>query len=144
MMAWTLVVHILGLVFWIGALLIVTNLLAQHAQETSPEVRQAFGRLEMRLFRGMANPGALLTVITGITLILTNRSYYLRAGWLHAKLVLVAVLIGLHWVVFSRTRAFVAGRIRLQRRECITLHGAIVLIFLGILILVLPGQLFWK
>ncbi len=144
MTAWTLVFHILGLVFWIGGLLIVTNLLAQHTQEASPEARQALGRLEMKLLRGMANPGALLTVITGLMLIFLNRSYYLRAGWLHAKLALVAVLLGLHWVVFSRTKSFVVGRIELQRRDCMTLHGAIALIFLGILILVLPGQLFWK
>ncbi len=144
MTAWTLVVHILALVFWIGGLLIATTLLAQHTQETSPEVRQALGRLETKILRAMANPGALLSVLTGVLLISTNPSYYLRAGWLHAKLVLVVVLIGLHWVVYSRTKAFVAGRIELQRRDCLTLHGAIALIFLGILILVLPGQLFWK
>ena len=92
----------------------------------------------------MANPGAVVTVITGILLIATNRSYYLRASWLHAKLALVVVLIGLHWVVFSKTKSFVAGRIELQRRDCMTLHGVIALIFIGILVLVLPGRLYLK
>ena len=144
MTAWTLVFHILGLVLWIGGLLIETNILARHAQETSPEVREALGHTEMRLLNGMANPGALLTVVSGIILILINRSYFLHAAWLHAKLALVVVLLGLHVVVFSRTKAFAAGRRDLQRRECMTLHGAISLLFLGILILVLPGQVFLK
>jgi putative membrane protein len=144
MTAWTLVFHILGLVFWIGGLLIETNVLARHTQETSAEVRQALGRLEMRLLRAMADPGAALTLVTGIILIWTNPSYFLHAAWLHAKLALVVVLIGLHAVVRSRTKAFVAGRIELQRRDCMVLHGAISLIFLGILVAVLPGQVFLK
>ena len=144
MTAWTLVFHILGFVFWIGGLLVETSLLAQHTQEASPDTRQALGRLELRLLRGMATPGALLAVVTGIVLIFTNPSYYLRAGWLHAKLVLVVILIGLHWVVLSRTKSFAAGRIGLERRDCMLLHGAISLIFLGILVFVLPGQLFFK
>lgn len=144
MTAWTLVFHILGLVFWVGALLIVTSVLARHTEESSLEVREAFGRTEMRLLNGMAMPGALLTVFSGIFLILLNPSYFLRAGWLHAKLVLVLILIGFHWVVFSRTKSFGAGRISLDRRACMILHGAITLIFLGILICVLPGRFFLK
>jgi len=144
MTAWLLVFHILGLVFWLGGLLIATSILARHTQETSVDARQALGRIEIRLLKAMANPGAVVTVITGILLIATNRSYYLRASWLHAKLALVVVLIGLHWVVISKTKSFVAGRIELQRRDCMTLHGVIALIFIGILVLVLPGRLFLK
>lgn len=140
MVAWTLVFHILGLVFWVGGLLIETTALGQHTQETSVEARRALGRLEMRLLHAMANPGAVISVMTGIILIWTNPSYFLHAGWLHAKLVLVLALIALHGVVLSRTKSFIAGRIELQRRDCIFLHGAISLIFLGILVCVLPGQ----
>lgn len=144
MTAWTLVVHIVGLVFWIGGLLVATSMLAQHAQQSTSEARQALGAVEMRLLKAMANPGAFLSVITGIVLILTNSSYYLRAGWLHAKLVLVVILIGLHWVVLSRAKSFVDGRMEFQRRDWMILHGAISLTFLGILVCVLPGQVFLK
>jgi putative membrane protein len=144
MTAWTLVFHIFGLVFWVGALLIVTSVLARHTEERSLEVREAFARTEKRLLNGMAMPGALLTVFSGVFLILLNPPYYLRAGWLHAKLVLVMILIGIHWVVFSRTKSFGAGRTSLDRRACMTMHAAITLIFLGILICVLPGQVFLK
>lgn len=144
MTAWTLVFHILGLVFWVGGLLIETSVLAQHAQESLPEVRQAMGRLEMRLLNGMAAPGALISVLTGIILVFTNSAYFLHAGWLHAKLALVVVLIGLHATVFSRTRSFIAGRIELERRDCMILHGAVSLTLVGILVLVLPGRIFMR
>ena len=90
MVAWVLVFHLIGLVFWLGSLLVVTHVLAVHSEEPSPQVRAAFGRLEMRLFKGLAHPGAALMVITGAILIGQN-PHYLLEHWLHAKLLLVLV-----------------------------------------------------
>ena len=136
MVAWILVFHLIGLVFWLGSLLVVTHVLAVHSEEPSPEARAAFGRLEMRLFKGLAHPGAALMVITGAILIGQN-PHYLLEHWLHAKLLLVLVLIVLDLRVYFRAAAFLAGRVELRRRECMALHGAISLVFFGILILVL-------
>ncbi len=144
MTAWTLVFHLIGLVFWIGGLLIATQVFAQHSREAAPEAREALARIEGRLLRAMANPGALLTVLTGIILILSNRSYYLHASWLHAKLALVLLLMGLHGVVLSRSRAVLGRGIDFERRTWITLHGTIALVFIGILVCVLPGQALWR
>ncbi len=146
MTAWTLVFHLIGLVFWIGGLLIATQVFAQHSQEAAPEAREALARIERRLLRAMANPGALLTVLSGIILILSNKSYYLHASWLHAKLALVVLLIGLHGVVLSRSRAVLSrpALSGIERRTWITLHGAIALVFIGILVCVLPGQALWR
>ena len=63
--------------------------------------------------------------------------HYLLEHWLHAKLLLVLVLIVLDLRVYFRAAAFLAGRVELHRRECMALHGAISLVFFGILILVL-------
>jgi len=135
MVAWLLVFHLIGLVFWLGSLLVVTHVLALHSEEPSPEARAAFGRLEMRLFKGLAHPGAALMVFTGGILI-AEKPHYLLEHWLHAKLLLVAVLMVLDLRVYLRTAAFLAGRVELNRRECMALHGAISLVFFGILILV--------
>jgi putative membrane protein len=136
MVAWVLVFHLIGLVFWLGSILVVTQILAIHSEEPSTEARAAFGRLEMKLFKGLAHPGAALMVITGAILIGEN-PHYLREHWLHAKLLLVAILIVLDLRVYFRTTAQLAGRAVLQRRECMALHGAISLVLFGILILVL-------
>src|SRR5208283_6048084 len=136
MIAWTLVFHIIGLVFWLGSLLVVTQVLALHTAEANPETRETLGRLESKLLRGLAHPGAAIMVITGFLLVSHDPSY-LREHWLHAKLFLVVVLVALDLRLTFRARAFQEGKIELSRRECMFLHGAISLVFLAILILVL-------
>lgn len=134
---WTLVFHILGIVFWLGSLLVVTHVLASDADSESDEVHEILGRLEAKLFNGIAHPGAIIAIISGAILIYGNPGYYLHAAWLHAKLLLVAIIIVLDAVTYIRAKAFHAGRITLRRRECMMLHGGIALIFIGILIMVL-------
>ena len=136
MIAWTLVFHIIGLVFWLGGLLVVTHVVALHTEEPSAEGRAALGRLEAKLFRGMAHPGAALMVISGSILLFLHPSF-LHQFWLQLKLALVVVMIGLDLRLYFRTRAFIAGRIQMRRKECMALHGAIALVFSLILILVL-------
>jgi len=134
--AWVLVFHILGFVFWTAGLLVATQVLATHTQEKSDEVRRVLSRLETKLLKGVAHPGAAITVVAGIAVVVIQPAY-LHQGWLHAKLFLVAILIALDLIVHARARAFQAGRIELRRRECKMLHGAISLVFLGILVLVM-------
>jgi len=136
MTAWILVFHVTGLVFWLGSLLVVTHILAIHSEEPSMEVREALGRLEVKLFKGLAHPGAAVMVISGIIMIGEN-PHYLREHWLQAKLLLVVLLIILDLRVYFRTGALLAGGAELRRRECMALHGAISLVFFVILILVL-------
>src|SRR5208282_3136187 len=136
MAAWTLVFHIIGLVFWLGSLLVVTQILAIHTEETSPETRVTLERLESKLLKGLAHPGAALMVITGFLLV-SQDPRYLREHWLHGKLLLVIILVALDLRVTFRARAFQQGKIELSRRECMALHGAISLVFFAILILVL-------
>jgi len=136
MVAWILVFHIIGLVFWLGSLLVVTQIVSIHTEETSAQTRVTLAQLETKLLKGLAHPGAAIMVVTGILLLYQDPNY-LRETWLHAKLFLVVVLVVLDlWLTF-RTRAFQEGKIELSRRECMVLHGAISLVFLVIVILVL-------
>ena len=136
MVAWTLVFHVIGLVFWLGSLLVVTQILAMHTEEKSPETRHTLERLETRLLRGLTHPGAALMVITGFLLV-SEDPRVLQEHWLHGKLLLVIILVVLDLRVTFRARALQEGKTELSRRECMALHGAISLVFLAILILVL-------
>ena len=137
-----LVVHVLGLVFWVGGLLVTSMALTRHTQEASAEVRQALARLERIYLRGLADPGALLTMLAGASLISTNSHYYLHAPWLHIKLTFVLLLIVLHGIVAMRTKAFATGRIALQRSEARMLVIGTLFLFLSILIATLVGQVY--
>ena len=75
-------------------------------------------------------------IITGILLV-SEDTHVLREAWLHGKLLLVVILIVLDLRVTFRAKKFHEGKIEMTRRECMALHGAISLVFFGILILVL-------
>jgi putative membrane protein len=137
-----LVAHIFGFVFWVSGLLVTSMALTRHTQEASAEARQAFARLERIFLRGLADPGALLTILAGAGLISTNPHYYLHAPWLHIKLTFVLLLIGLHGMVAMRTKAFSTGKIQLQRSEARLLVLATLFLFLSILIATLVGQVY--
>ena len=134
--AWALVFHVIGIVFWVGGLLTTTTVLGIHTRQESPDARVPLEHLEVKLLKGMAHPGAAITILAGLTVVWMQPSY-IHQHWLHAKLFLVAILATLDLVVYMRTKAFHKGEIKLQRRECLILHGAISLVFLGIVILVL-------
>jgi len=134
----------LGLVFWVGGLLVTSMALTRHTQEASAEAKEALARLERIYLRGLADPGALLTILAGLGLISTNSSYYLHAPWLHIKLTFVLFLIGLHGFVAMRTKAFSGGRIVLQRGQARMMVVATLLIFLSILIATLVGQVYLR
>lgn len=136
MVGWTLVFHLAGLVFWLGSLLVVTHVLAVHAEEPSREAQAALGRLEMKLLKGLTHPGAAIMVVSGI-LLLVQLPFALRELWFYLKLLLVVVLIVLDLRVYFLTKAFIAGRIVLRRRDAMVLHGAIAAVFLSIIVLVL-------
>jgi putative membrane protein len=137
-----LVGHIFGLVLWVSGLLVTSMALTRHTQEVSVEVREALARLERIYLRGLADPGALLTILAGISLIMTKPSYYLHAPWLHIKLTFVLFLIVLHGIVAMRTKAFATGKIQMQRSQARMLVIATLFIFLSILIATLVGQVY--
>jgi putative membrane protein len=137
-----LVVHIFGIVFWVSGLLVTSMALTRHTQENSPEARQALARLERIYLRGLADPGALLVILAGVSLIMTKPSYYLHAPWLHIKLTFVLLLIALHGIVAVRAKRFASGQIAMQRSEARLLVIFTLLIFLSILIATLVGQVY--
>jgi putative membrane protein len=137
-----LVAHVFGLVFWVSGLLVTSMALTRHTQEASAEARQALARLERIFLRGLADPGALLTILAGASLIMTNSHYYLHAPWLHIKLTFVLLLIALHGMVAVRTKKFAGGRIEMQRSEARMLVLATLFLFLSILIATLVGQVY--
>jgi putative membrane protein len=139
MVAWLLVLHIFGFTLWISGLLMASFVLLRHVGEKVPETRASLAGIEKLALRGLADPGATLAILGGILLILSNRQYYLHALWLHIKLVFVLLLIVLHVIVGTRSKAYAAGRISLDGGYVRLLAIVIVLVFISILVATLPG-----
>jgi len=140
MVPWLLVVHIFGFTLWISGLLMTSFVLLRHIGVTEAETRASLAGIEKLGLRALADPGATLAILAGILLITTNSSYYLHARWLHIKFIFVLLLIALHVIVGTRSKAFASGRITLDRGYVRLLSIVTVLVFISILIATLPGE----
>ena len=140
MVAWLLVLHVFGFTLWISGLLMTSLVLLRHIGVADPQARTSLAGIEKLGLRALADPGATLAILAGILLIMTNSPYYLHARWLHIKFIFVLLLIALHVIVGTRSKAFSSGRITLDRGYVRLLSIVIVLVFISILIATLPGE----
>ena len=86
--------HLVFMVTWFAGLFYLPRLFVYHAQASDPISLERFRLMERKLFWGIATPGGMLTLVFGLWLWL---GWFPGAGgWLHAKLALVALLVGYH------------------------------------------------
>lgn len=93
-MLWLKAFHIVFVVTWFAGLFYLPRLFVYHAAATDSPSRERFKLMERRLF-AMMTTGAALAAGFGIAMLIAAPSY-LSFGWLHAKLTLVALLLGYH------------------------------------------------
>lgn len=110
-MTWLLAFHIVFVVTWFAGLFYLPRLFVYAATHPGPEIQSVFNVMQRKLL-GITHIGGLLAVFFGLAVILTAPAYYLGLGWLHAKLALVALLIGYHLWCWRIVRTFREGRNR--------------------------------
>ena len=84
--------HIIAMVAWFAGLFYLPRLFVYHTEVRDKAGKQRFHTMERRLYYAIMYPAAIVTTGLGIGLIHYNAGYYLHAGWMHAKLGLVAIL----------------------------------------------------
>jgi putative membrane protein len=102
---WIKALHLIAVMSWMAALLYMPRLFIYHT-DAAPGSQQSetFKMMEQRLLKVIMNPAMMITWVLG--LYLAWSVYGFQGGWLHAKLLLVVILTGVH-VLFSRAvRAF--------------------------------------
>ncbi|MCB0310644.1 MAG: CopD family protein [Bdellovibrionales bacterium] len=139
-MALSLALHVIGIVMWLGGLMIVTRLmkLSLLAQDMPRSGREAIART----FSSFALPGALLATLTGLfQLVVGGVQFYMQAGWFHAKLTLVITLYVVTVVVFFSLKKFVAEQ-DLSPKKCGVLHAISGALLLAIVCLTFLGRIY--
>ena len=130
---WVIVFHLFGVIIWVGNLLVIASMLSLAAEEVGA-ARERLILIARRLFQIGCNIGALTTVFFGIVLILLDPSV-LMLGWLHAKLVLVLVLLYFHYRLYRRILNLENDPSSASTREFKMIHGFVSALLLGILAL---------
>jgi putative membrane protein len=96
-----LVVHLFGMTLWVAYLFANVQTLAAFAKSKDAPRREGMLELTQANLVSM-DVGLTLTLIGAALLLGANVRFYLTQGWLHAKLVVVALLVYVH--VFLRLR----------------------------------------
>lgn len=127
--------HLVGMVFWFGSQLFTTRLLRVHA--TAPEAaREPLARLARRTQLGFGLPGLLVSVGSGLWMLLRIPQTYMSLGWIHVMLTGALVAIVLEVVIFvlvgKAQRGVVAGPLPMIVHGVSSLVLIVVVLFAGI------------
>lgn len=108
---WTKALHIISVIAWMAGLLYLPRLFVYHAgSEPGSAQSETFKVMERRLLRAIMNPAMVATYVFGLAVLATPGIVDWSAGWLHAKLLLVAVLTWHHHRQARWMKDFAADR----------------------------------
>jgi putative membrane protein len=105
-MLWVKALHIVFVTAWFAGLFYLPRILVNLAMEPNAAATARLLIMARKLYRFMG-PLALLALGFGMWL---WGGYGISGGWLHAKLVLVVLLIGYHHACGSLLKKFEAGK----------------------------------
>lgn len=135
-MIWVKAFHLIGVVTWFAGIFYLPRLFVYHAMADDPAGIERFKVMERKLYRGIMNPSMVFTVTLGVWLLAAyGWETYRHMGWLHAKLALVAVLIGYHLYCGKLLRDFRDDRNRYGHVFYRWFNEAPVLILVAIVVL---------
>jgi protoporphyrinogen IX oxidase len=126
--------HIVFMVTWFAGLFYLPRLFVYHAQTSDMVSLDRFIVMERRLFV-MMTIGAVFTAIFGVAMLILAPGL-MYGGWLHAKLTLVALLIGYHVWCYRLVVAFRDGRNRRSDRWLRIFNEIPSILLIGIVLLV--------
>jgi putative membrane protein len=138
-MPWIKAWHVIFMVTWFAGLFYLPRLFVYHASTTDAAGIERFRVMESRLFVIMTI-GAVLTAAFGAWLVALDPGL-LQAGWLRAKLVLVALLAGYHAFTWRLMRDFAAGRNARSARWYRWFNEVPSLLLIGIVLLAVARPL---
>jgi len=132
---WLKAFHLFFLIAWFAGIFYLPRLFVYHAENNQPETRDTFKVMERRLLY-FVTPFAIFTLLFGLALIwFYGAAWFKQAHWLHAKLLLVALLYLYHGYCFKLLADFKQDRNTKSPRFYRIFNELPVFILLAILIL---------
>ena len=143
---WVLAFHIVGVVLWYMGMMRTSTLIGSHASAT-PEEAKVYAKLAKKMpFAGIV-PGLTVALATGATILFAGYpagfAHFKKAGWMHAKITLVLVLIGISGYLFVSMRKLAdASPGDVKGGPFKAIHGilGLLLIVIAVLAIVKPFQ----
>jgi protoporphyrinogen IX oxidase len=138
--SWFKAFHIIGIVVWFAGLFYLVRLFIYHVeanQEPEPAktiLKNQYQIMEKRLYNIITTPGMLVTVAMAIGLLSTEPEV-LKQGWLHIKLLFVAILLAYHHYCGRLIKQLAADECRWSGQQLRALNEAPTVMLLVIVLL---------
>ena len=97
--------HIIAVICWMAGLLYLIRLFVYHRMETENVVKARFKVMESKLYKYITTPAMIIAFILGASLLMMNMEL-LKQPWMHAKLLLVFLMIGVTHMCGATLRKF--------------------------------------
>ncbi len=94
---WLKALHLMFMVTWFAGLFYLPRLFVYHAMSEDEISNERFKIMERKLFFGIMTPGMILTLVFGIWMLADYAwALYGSAGWLHAKMLIIVLMVVYH------------------------------------------------
>jgi putative membrane protein len=134
MYAWIKALHLIAVISWMAGMLYLPRLFVYHCDaERGSKQSETFKIMERRLLRAIINPAMIATWIFGLWAAWAGG--WFTAPWLHAKLVLVLIMSGVHGLFARYVRDFAADRNQHPQRFYRIINEVPTLLMIAIVIL---------
>ncbi len=105
---WLMALHVVSVIAWMAGMLYLPRLFVYHVDAAKGgELSETLKIMERRLMRYIMAPASIATWVFGL-LMLYAYPLLLEGGWMHAKLLCVVLMTGLHHGFIKYRKAFAA------------------------------------
>jgi putative membrane protein len=133
---WIKALHVISVIAWMAGMLYLPRLFVYHCDAPKGSIQSdTFKIMERRLLKAIINPAMAATWVFGLILIWQGGWY--ADGWLHAKVLLVLILSGVHGVYVRRLKDFAADKNTRPAKYYRILNEVPTVLMIGIVILVI-------
>ncbi|PWL19561.1 protoporphyrinogen oxidase HemJ [Falsochrobactrum shanghaiense] len=136
---WIKALHVIAVISWMAGMLYLPRLFVYHSEAAiGSDKSETFKVMERRLLRFIINPAMVVSWIAGLWM--AWEIFGFKGGWLHAKLLLVVLMSGLHGYLSKNMRLFAEDRNTKPARHWRIVNEipTVLMILIVILVIVKP------
>jgi protoporphyrinogen IX oxidase len=135
MYEWIKALHVVAVIAWMAGMLYLPRLFVYHCEaEIGSRQSETFKLMERRLLKAIINPAMIVTWLAGLYLAWSG--HWFSAPWLHAKLLLVVLLSGVHGFFSRCVKDFAADHNTRSQKFYRIINEVPTILMIGIVILV--------
>jgi len=134
---WIKAIHVIFMTAWMVGMFYLPRLYVYHADaKVGSDKDKVFQVMESRLLNIIMAPASIITILTGV-LLASIYGWDAFGLWFHIKLLLVAIMVGMHIFLARRRSDFYLGT---NKRKAIfyrIFNEAVTIVFILIVIMVI-------